>query len=62
MFVFRDFSLLPNQEIRLALKRVYGVGFRKANLVTAKIGLAQPYYLNKINNYRFYVLSLLLRS
>jgi len=61
MFLFRDFTLEPNKEVRLALKQIYGVGWRKAQVVVSKIGLAQPFYLNKINNYNFMLISLLLK-
>jgi len=61
MFLFRDFELKINTEIRVSLIKIYGVGWTKALKVCAKIGFALPYKFNKINLYQFYMLSFLLK-
>lgn len=61
MFLFRDFTLEANKEIRLALRQIYGIGWRKAIVILAKAGIGQPFYLNKINNYNFSFVGSLLK-
>ncbi len=48
MFLFRDFTLDANKEIRLALRLIYGIGWRKAILVSAAVGIGYPFYLNRL--------------
>jgi len=62
MFLFRDFTLDAKREIRLALRLIYGVGWRKAILVSAAAGIGYPFYLNKINGFNFTVLSAALKT
>lgn len=61
MFLFRDFTLETNREIHLALRQIYGIGWRKSRIVLAKVGIGYPFYLNKINNYNFSFISSLLK-
>lgn len=61
MFLFRDFTLDSNKEIRVALRQIYGVGWRKAIYVTSRIGLGYPFYLNKINAYNYGIIVFLLK-
>jgi len=53
MFLFRDFTLDANREIRLALRQIFGIGWRKAQVTSTRIGLGYPFYLNKINDFNF---------
>lgn len=62
MFLFRDFSLKPINEIRFALCNIYGVGLNTTFRIAANAGLGYPFYLNKINLYRYELIVYLLRA
>lgn len=62
MFLFRDFALNTTKEIRSALRTIYGVGFNTAIKITANAGLGYPFYLNKINLYKYELIVYLLRA
>lgn len=62
MFLFREFVLDINKELRASLQKIFGVGWYKSFLVSSKIGLSFPYYLMNINGYNFSVLFFLLKG
>lgn len=62
MFLFRDFPLKVDKEIRFSLKNIYGLGLRKTYYISARAGLGYPFYLNKINSYYFEIIHLLLKG
>lgn len=62
MFLFREFTLDINKELRASLKNIFGVGWYKSNLVTSKLGLASSYYLADINLYNFALMFFLLKN
>jgi small subunit ribosomal protein S13 len=61
MFLFRDFPLAPKKEIRSALLKIYGVGWRKAIYVLSKAGLSYPYFVRNLRKYQFSLILLLLK-
>lgn len=61
MYLFRDATLEANKETRAALRKIYGVGWRKAIWAASKLGLSFPFYLNQINGYNFSFLSSVLK-
>lgn len=62
MFLFREFVLDINKELRASLQKIFGVSWYKSNLVSSKLGLSFPYYLMDINRYNFLVLFFLLKG
>jgi len=62
MFLFRDFTLNADKEIRFSLKNIYGIGLYKAQWVTAKLGLSFPYFFNNLNHYNYSILFYLLKN
>lgn len=62
MFLFREFVLDINKELRASLQKIFGVGWYKSFLVSSKIGLSFPYYLMNINGYNFSILFFLLKG
>jgi len=51
MFLFRTTSLPLKKEIRSTLKKIYGISWYKANLISNKIGFRYPCFNNNINKY-----------
>jgi small subunit ribosomal protein S13 len=51
MFLFREISLSEKNEIRVSLKRIYGVGWYKSNLIINKLGISYPYFGTNLNLY-----------
>lgn len=37
MFLFRDFNLGLDKELRFALKNIYGIGFYKSNYLLSRL-------------------------
>jgi len=62
MFLFRDFTLSTTKEIRSALCQIYGVGLNTTIRITANAGVGYPFYLNKINSYKYELIVYLLRA
>lgn len=62
MFLFRDFVLSERKEIRASLKKIYGVGWFKANLIADYIGLSNPFFSNNLNDYLIYQILFLLKG
>lgn len=62
MFLFRDFTLDINKEIRNSLSSIYGVGLLKSNLITTRLGLTYPFFLRNLNAYNFSIIFYLLKN
>lgn len=62
MFLFRDFTLIDQKEVRSALHVIFGVGWYKSILILSKIGFSYPFFLQNMNLYYFSVLSFLLKG
>ena len=62
MFLFRDTTLSEKKEIRTSLKKIYGVGWYKANNITTLIGLKNPYNINNLNYYYINLILFLLKG
>ena len=50
-----------NKEIKVALKVLCGISWHNSIIVTARAGIGYPFFLNKINNYMFGVVTSLLK-
>ena len=61
MFLFRDLTLPIHKEIHFALRKIFGLGFRKSFCIISRMGLSYPYYFNKINSYNFSLITFLLK-
>ncbi len=61
MFLFRDVTLNINKEVRFALSQIHGIGLRKANVITSKMGLCYPFFFNNMNNFNYGLIVSLLR-
>lgn len=57
MFLYRQVDL-PVSELRNSLCKIYGLGFYKSNLISAKLGISNPFFLSNMNLYNFYLLSM----
>jgi small subunit ribosomal protein S13 len=62
MFLFRDITLTETKEIRVSLKQIYGVGWHKANFVSNKLGLSNPFFGNNLNDYNISIILFLLKG
>ena len=62
MFLFRDTTLSDKKEIRASLQEIYGIGQAKANFITTKIGLKNPYFANNLNTYTINLILYLLKG
>lgn len=62
MFLFRDFALTEKKEIRASLKQIYGLGWLKANRISDKIGLSNPFFGNNLNDYYISLILYLLKG
>ena len=60
MFVYKQYSININKEIRLSLQSIYGIGWYKSSLISIKLGLAFPFLFKNLNNYNLQLLSFIL--
>lgn len=60
MFVYKQYTLNTNREIRSSLQFIYGIGWYKSNLICSKMGLSYPFLFKKLNNYNMQLLSFIL--
>jgi len=51
MFLYKQYNLDENKEIRSALQFIYGVGWYKSLFICSKIGLSYPFLLKYLNFY-----------
>jgi len=51
LFLYKQYTLNENKEIRSSLQLIYGVGLYKSLLICSKIGLSYPFLLKYLNIY-----------
>jgi len=57
MFIYKQYSLNINKEVRLSLQSIYGIGWYKSSLISIKLGLSFPFLFKNLNNYNLQLLS-----
>lgn len=62
MFLFREVTLSERSEIRISLKKIYGVGWYKSNYIINKLGLCYPLSGTNINGYNINIILYLLKG
>lgn len=62
MFIFRDKYIPLNKEIVSSLQAIWSIGWNKATLISTKLGLAYPFFINNLNSYRFSLVFFLLKN
>jgi len=62
MFLFRDKYIPLNREIIASLQEVWSIGWHKASLITTKLGLSYPFFINNLNFYNFSIVFFLLKN
>jgi small subunit ribosomal protein S13 len=60
MFVYKQYNLNLNKEIRSSLQLIYGIGWYKSILICSKMGLAYPFLFKNLNSYNKHLLSFIL--
>lgn len=60
MFIYKQYNLEINKEIRSSLQSIYGIGWYKSILICSKIGLSYPFILSNLNAYNRHLLSFVL--
>jgi hypothetical protein len=59
---YKQFTFEDDKEIRNCLRTIYGFGWHKSMLLSAKIGLAYPYFPNDFSVLHFNLLCIWLDS
>jgi len=62
MFLFREVQLSEKNEIRISLRKIYGVGWYKSNYIINKLGLSFPLLGTNINSYNINIILYLLKG
>jgi len=62
MFLFRDKYIPLKKEILPALQAIWSIGWVKALSISAKLGLAYPFFINNLNFYNFAIIFFLLKN
>jgi small subunit ribosomal protein S13 len=57
MFIYKQYTLNINKEVRSSLQLIYGIGWYKSNLISIKLGLSFPFLFKNLNNYNLQLLS-----
>ena len=60
VFVYKQYTLNINREIRLSLQTIYGIGWHKSIIISSKMGLSFPFLFKNLNNYNLQLLSYIL--
>jgi len=60
MFLYKQYNLNLDKEIRASLQSIYGVGWYKSIIITSKIGLSYPFLFKNLNSYNKQLLSFIL--
>jgi small subunit ribosomal protein S13 len=60
MFIYKQYTLNINREVRCSLQTVYGIGWHKSNLISIKLGLCFPFLFRNLNIYNLQFLSYIL--
>lgn len=61
MFSFRNKDLPYDRELHSSLQCISGVGWRKSIIISSKVGLTYPFFINNLNFYQFGIVSFLLK-
>lgn len=51
MFLYKQYTLNENKEIRCSLQFIYGIGWYKSLIICSKLGLSYPFLLKYLNTY-----------
>jgi len=62
MFLFRDKRIPLNREFRSAIQCIWSVGIKKSLLISSKLGLSFPFFMNNLNYYNFSLCFFLLKN
>jgi len=62
MFIYKQANLPINREIRNSLQAIYGIGQHKSFLISSRLGLSFPFFINKLNFYQFGLLCYVLNG
>lgn len=57
MFVYKQYTIELNKEIRLSLQTIYGIGWYKSSIISIKLGLSFPFLFKNLNSYNLQLLS-----
>jgi small subunit ribosomal protein S13 len=60
MFIYKQYTLNSNREVRSSLQIIYGIGYHKSNLISIKLGLSFPFLFKNLNIYNLQLLSYVL--
>lgn len=60
MFIYKQYTLDINKEIRSSLQFIYGIGLYKSNIISIKLGLSFPFLFKNLNKYNLQLLSYVL--
>jgi len=60
MFIYKQYNLNINREVRLSLQSIYGIGWYKSTIISTKMGLSFPFIFKNLNNYNLQLLSYIL--
>src|ERR1700753_1847043 len=60
IFVYKQYTLNINKELRSSLQLIYGIGLYKSNLISVKMGLSFPFLFKNLNSYNLQLLSCIL--
>jgi len=60
MFVYKQYTLDINKEIRASLQTIYGIGLHKSNIIGIKLGFSFPFLFKNLNIYNLQLLSYIL--
>jgi ribosomal protein S13 len=58
MFIYKQYTLNINKELRSSLQTIYGI--YKSNLIAIKLGLSFPFLFKNLNSYNLQILSYIL--
>ena len=57
VFIYKQYTLNDNRELRLSLQSIYGIGWYKSSMVGIKMGLSFPFLFKNLNSYNMQLLS-----
>ena len=60
MFIYKNYELKIDKEIRSTLQQIYGIGWYKSILICSKMGLSYPFLFKSLNSYNKQLLSFIL--
>ena len=57
VFLYKQYTLNDNRELRLSLQSIYGIGWYKSSMIGIKMGLSFPFLFKNLNSYNMQLLS-----